>query len=175
MNSDSKVINKIKFRPTYKLSNSALAQIMVAMQYILDNDRTDKNSPLYKWACRNIPFISSKFEKLLTAEDPKDWDIRYFTLGCNGLPRNVSINMKGYHDKISLGRGNLGPFLDAAFDRINFILDREEYPPLCKDETYIPYFENLQKDVWIFRKHLINFQRSYRNFLKNQRNTSNLH
>lgn len=177
--------SNILYNPNSVLSKAAFAQIMVAISHIpfrpiRELDKTHKNyngnimylQLLLPWLSKNIPVFVNEFKKLLEYKDKKDHRLRYYTLGCNGLPKDKEIP-KIFHNSVILHDGNLGPFLDALFDRIGFIKTRE-YPPLCiKDPSYVPYFKKLQKDVYKFRKTLIDFQNSFMYAVDHIRNQCN--
>ena len=167
-------LDEFKYEKYHVLSKSSLGQIMKAIRDTVNRewDNNDEYQIVFKpWTEKEVPVLIEKFEKMLVCSNEekkfnnydvdKDYNTRYINLG-GKMPIEIK---KGFHHKVKLHKGNMGPFIEAAFQRIQFILERDLPEFYAKNPSYFEYFEQLRKEVFFFRKALIDFKRSFRDIV----------
>lgn len=177
----------IPYEYYYKLSRASLGQILRAILETL-NREWDKENPylvvIMTGFNKSIPKLITEAKKLFDIYDDKkdpiyDYDIkkdystRYSNLaGRNGsIPKEIIINND---NNIRLGNSNMGPLINALFQRIKFIRERELPIYYINDPSYQPYFEKLKNNVHKFKLHLIEFQKSFNELKRSARIAGNV-
>ena len=90
-------------------------------------------------------------------------------LGCR-LPRGTRVRMR-FHDKVQLGKGNFGPFMEALLQRLEFVLNRKTPERYNEDKEEFDAFEALKEDVKGYLDTLKKVQEDYNTVIEKARGT----
>ena len=163
------------FNDNHKLSLATLAQIMMAIQRILgriSNPENTYQAILYPWLQKNVTILTDEFNKVLKYNSEVNRSVIYYNVG-GRLLYGTEIKMK-YHSNVSLGHGNLGPFIEAAIQRTEFILNRKTPDRYENKQEYIESFETLKTNLNVFLEQLKKVQDDFKDTVTKARNTVNM-
>lgn len=162
-------LDNIVLNPKLCLSKASMAEIMVAVKKSQDRDATDPWQEMFIAEFKEkIPSLVKKYEEMLVPRENKriidynkDLDLGTRVTNLYGsLPPHVEIKPKK-HRKIKLSDGHMGAFVQAMFQRLDYMLYRPIPQFYQKNKAYKPYFYSLREDIWKFRYELICFKRFY--------------
>lgn len=155
-------LESVNWQPHYRLSKASIGQIMITFESILKKMKAKTELNIYEQTLnsRVIPKMESivdQFKKILSNSD-NDFkkQVIFYNLIVD-LPKGVMID-NDKHGKIFLKHANIGGLLEAARQRLSFILERE-IPEIYKtDPNLDAAFYCLRVELAIFLNEVIDFE-----------------
>jgi hypothetical protein len=165
-------LNQFLFKGTYKLSSASVAQIMIGLGKTVERLEEPKNSYqeiLYPYFSTQVPALTKSFKNLLNYGSEKERMTRFYNLG-GKMTKGTKVKMK-YHHNVNLGNGNFGPFIEAAIQRVEYILTRKTPLRYESDADFLSAFDKLKDDLKPFLEELKEAQKAYTEVVTKARNT----
>ena len=158
-------LGMVDFKLHYVLSKASIGQIMVCFQNVLKiKPKNQYEEKLYAIIIPEITKLVDQYNEMLFVESYSEMIVRYYNLLIN-LPIGTSINDEE-HGKIKMKNPKIGFLIQAAKQRLRFLLDRE-IPEIYKiNNSLLDEFNILRDDVTVFYNNMVRFEKIFSEFFK---------
>jgi len=160
-------LDLVYWQPWFALSKSSLGQIMRSISKI--RYRAKKGNKFQMEVYPKLNFLIKQlikdFNEVLDYENDFEYKVNLYNL-IGTLPRGMSIN-DDEHDRILLDSKEIGEFIVAALQRIDYILNRE-MPIMYRDRRGLEdAFRKMQNKLLEFKYILKEFENQYKKIVLN--------
>jgi len=156
----------IHYKPSLKLSNASIGQIMACFVVLHGSEFKPKNEYEVKFSeniCAILEPILDKYESMLhNCQTEEDTTIRKFILVFD-LPNDTVINNKN-HSKIILKKPPIGQLINATKLRIQYILDRQK-PSYITNEEMEKSYNKLREEFIDFNALFLEFEIEFKKLI----------
>lgn len=162
----------VDWHPYYFLSKGSLGQIMVSFSKI--NSTNPKNiyeRTLYQKLNIIIKGLVDRYDEMLQCNSEEEKNVKFHNLIVN-LPKGVSI-YDDIHGYIKLGYAKIGQLIYAAYQRIDYILDRDIPTIYENNDLLLKEFNKMKDELAIFRTELESFETSFMEYINEARQMQN--
>lgn len=153
-------LDNVIWKHYFKLSQASLGQIIISFCNILKvQPKNQYEINLYENLKPLVHQLVNNYNTILVYTNKNEHDIKYYNLIVN-LPKTVSINEE-QHGQIILGHAKIGCLIQAAKQRIEFIIGRDIPDVYKQDQNLSELFLQLQKDMRKFKDDMIEFEKAF--------------
>ncbi len=151
----------------YKITKASIGQLIYAISFVAINkkNKTPYEEYLSEWFNEEIPKLIFEYEKILGMHiitgNTFDYTVRSFNLAGN-LPHSMEL-MSDKHQGIKVGYAKLGTLIEAAQQRVDFIINREIPVPYKVREELTDAFIRMQTEMQTFKELLNDFEEGFVN------------
>lgn len=151
--------NFVDWDPKYTLDRASLSQIIETIQKTKIKPKNKYEEILGEELQKIIPKLINQFDGMLKCESKKEHEVKRANL-VGKMPKYVSINTEK-HGRIKLNNAGIGVMIQALYQRVDFILDRDMPKFYKDDEEFENYFKNMQKLIGEFRQAVDEFEEDF--------------
>jgi hypothetical protein len=153
-------LDMVNWRPSYRLSKASIGQIMKSFEKIQKvKPKNTYEDILYGKLKSSVTILLSSYNELLVSTNDVEYNIRFHNLIVD-LPYNVTIN-ENEHNNIYLGTARIGALIEAAKQRLEFIINRP-VPTICQATPQLEQeFVKLKTLITDFRDVLMDFEEAF--------------
>jgi len=114
---------ELDYHNYYYLCYAGIGQIIKAISEVkITKTKNIFEKNLSKFFKHAIPILIEEFAKCSICKNENDYQVKKYNLMNSKLPRNISIKTEDHH--VKLKHAKLGKLIDAAKQRLEFIIER---------------------------------------------------